>query len=79
MPRKPLNPNETKQERFKRIAEPRANEMLRRLRVLGNCANNQIYSYTPQQIEKIFTAISEEVEKTKSLFTRGTPPPKVEL
>jgi len=78
MPRKPYDPNETAEARFKRLAQPRANDILNRLRVLGNCSNKQAYRYTPEQVEKIFSAIEAEVQKTRALFT-GRKSPTVEL
>ena len=43
-----------KRERFKRLAVYRTNEILRRLKVLGNCANRSAYDYSEEDINKIF-------------------------
>lgn len=58
-----------KKERFKRLAGKRTNEVLKRLRILGNCADRSRYDYTGEDIEKIFRVINREVTKTKSLFS----------
>lgn len=60
--------NETSQERFKRIAEARANRVLEDLRLLGNCSNKRLYSYSEFDIKKIFNAIDGEIKKTKLMF-----------
>jgi uncharacterized FlaG/YvyC family protein len=60
--------NETKKERFKRLASLRTNEVLRRLKVLGNCANKQAYEYYEEDINKIFGEIDRKVKEIKSKF-----------
>ena len=60
-----------KEERFKRIASRRVQEILDKLRLLGNCANRGNYYYTDEQVRKIFSAIDEEWKKVKSEFNKG--------
>ena len=60
--------NETPEERFKRLASKRTNEVMKRLRILGNCANRQVYSYTKEDINKIFSAIERQIRETKARF-----------
>ncbi len=60
--------NETKRERFKRLASPRTNMVLRRLKVLGNCSNRQMYEYDEKDIGKIFGEIEKKLRETKSRF-----------
>jgi len=60
--------NETKQERFKRLAALRTNEVLKRLKVLGNCANRSAYEYTEEDIKKIFSTIENKTREIKSKF-----------
>jgi len=57
-----------KRERFKRLATYRTNEALKRLKVLGNCANRSAYEYNKEEIEKIFQVISLKLKETKSKF-----------
>ena len=57
-----------KRERFKRLASYRTNEILKRLRVLGNCANRGVYNYNREDIDKIFNVINQKVKETKSKF-----------
>lgn len=60
--------NETPRDRFKRLAELRTNEILERLRILGNCSNRQMYGYTRADIEKIFSTIDKKIKETKARF-----------
>jgi len=60
--------NETPQERFKRVAEARTNAALDKLRILGNLSNRQMYSYSEEDINKIFSAINEKMRETRSKF-----------
>lgn len=57
-----------KKERFKRLAVYRTNEVLKRLKILGNCANRSAYSYTEEEINKIFLAIERKVKEIKAKF-----------
>jgi len=63
-----LEEKDIKRERFIRLAEKRTNEVLKRLKILGNCSNRQTYSYTKEDIEKIFSAIEKRVKEIKAKF-----------
>jgi len=66
---KPKRPeNETNEERFKRIAEARTQAVIEKLRLLGNCANERLYSYDTNDIERIFSAINGQVKNVRSKF-----------
>ena len=57
-----------KQERFVRIAENRTNRILEQIRLLGNCSNKHNYSYTDEDIKKIFSVIENELKEAKIKF-----------
>jgi hypothetical protein len=57
-----------KAEVFKRLAGKRTNDVLDRLRILGNCSNRRAYSYTDEEIERIFKAIDEQAKIVKAKF-----------
>jgi hypothetical protein len=59
---------EERRERFKRLGTYRTNQVLKSLRVLGNCANTMAYEYTDKEIDKIFKALQDEMIHTKCLF-----------
>lgn len=59
---------ETPEDRFKRLATARTNEVLRRLKILGNCSNRQAYNYTEKDVDKIFSAIERKVKEVRARF-----------
>jgi len=59
---------ESKEDRFKRLAAYRTNEVLKRLKVLGNCSNRNIYSYTEEDIRRIFSEIDHKIKEVKLKF-----------
>ena len=64
-----MNSNtELKNERFKRLATARTNEVIKRLRILGNCSNRYVYEYTDDDIKKIFSAIDSTLSEVKKKF-----------
>ena len=63
-----INDNETPEERFKRIATLRTNAVLDRLRILGNLSNRQMYSYSEEDITKIFSAINKQLKEVRAKF-----------
>lgn len=58
-----------RRDNFKRLAVTRTNEVLKRLRVLGNCSNRSHYDYTEEEVNKIFLEIEKKVRETRSKFT----------
>ena len=59
---------ETNRDRFKRLATKRTNEILRRIRILGNCANKSHYEYDERDISRIFSEIEKGLKEAKSRF-----------
>ena len=59
-----------KAERFKRLASHRTNEVLEKLRILGNCADRRSYAYSEEEIDKIFRAIDEQAKIVKAKFKK---------
>jgi len=68
---KPAERQETRAERFKRIAEKRTNEIIKKLSLLGNCSNRSSYEYSEQEVSKIFTAIEKELRQARAKFSFG--------
>lgn len=61
---------ETKRDKFVRLAEARTIKIIDMLQLLSNCSNSNTYEYTQQDIEKIFTAIEHEVREAKKKFNK---------
>jgi hypothetical protein len=62
---------ETRSQRFKRIATKRTNDIIRKIRILGNCSNRSAYDYTEQEVNKIFATIGKELKSANARFTFG--------
>jgi hypothetical protein len=59
---------ETKEGRFKRIAEKRVQRVLDSIRSLSNCSNKRMYAWNNEQLKKIWTAIDKELKLCKESF-----------
>jgi hypothetical protein len=70
---------ETRRQRFKRIAGARTNKILDMLKLLGNCSNTGNYEYSDNDVKKIFNAIESEVKASKAKFIKSTKKNKFEL
>ena len=70
---------ETRRQRFKRIAGARTNKILDMLKLLGNCSNTGNYEYSGNDVKKIFSAIETEVKASKAKFIKSTKKNKFEL
>lgn len=66
-----MKTEETRHERFKRVASKRTNEILEKIRILGNCSNKSSYEYTEEEINKIFSEIDKQLKLTKAKFVAG--------
>ncbi len=71
-----MKSNETKRERFVRLAEARTNKILNMLQLLANCANRSTYDYTQEDVDKIFSAIQTQLNETKKAFINSSPTEK---
>jgi len=62
---------ETKHERFKRIAGKRTNDVLDKIRLLGNCSNRNTYEYSKDEVNKIFNEIEKNIKIAKLKYLPG--------
>lgn len=62
---------ENKKENFKRISENRVNKILTLLVQLTNLSNSLFYEYSDEEIEKMFSLIFKEAEKSKELLLKA--------
>lgn len=74
-------PDESKREKFVRLAEARTNKIIDTLQLLGNCSNTAVYEYTQEDVDKIFQAIELEMREAKKKFSKsdGEKPSKFTL
>jgi hypothetical protein len=59
---------ENKQQRFKRVAERRVQNILKSIRSLSQCANAKIYEWDDGQLKKIWRAIDLELKACRESF-----------
>ena len=57
-----------KRKRFERLGVYRTNEVLKRLKVLGNCSNRSAYDYNEEEINRIFSEIERRLREVKAKF-----------
>jgi len=60
---------ESRSEKFKRVATKRTNELLDKIRILGNCSNKSTYEYTDEDVIKIFKSLEKQLETMKAKFS----------
>ena len=63
-----IKTEETKRERFVRLAEARTNKIIDMLRLLGNCSSKSNYDYSDEDVKKISNAIEREFKNMKNRF-----------
>ncbi|MDP8260253.1 MAG: hypothetical protein P9L96_04545 [Candidatus Gygaella obscura] len=61
--------NESKEAKFKRLADKRVNAALQKIGLLGNLANPS-YSYSSEQVEKIIVALTASVAEVEEKFQK---------
>ncbi|KFI52531.1 hypothetical protein BCAL_1864 [Bifidobacterium callitrichos DSM 23973] len=64
---------ETKNERFRRLAESRGNRLIREIQILSNLSNRKNYAYTPEQVRQLFDPIEDELSKARAMFDEDMP------
>ena len=62
--------NETKQEKFVRLAEKRTLDIIKRVRLLSNLSSTKNYEYSSKQVNKILSSIDSEVLELKRSFKK---------
>lgn len=65
-----LKEQETKRDKFVRLAEARTNKIIDMIQLLGNCSNANAYDYTQKDVDKIFKAIQSELDEAKKKFNK---------
>lgn len=60
---------ESKADRFKRLAEPRLGNAVKKIEIIGNLAGSN-YDYTPEQVERIFTTLKAALGEVEQKFQK---------
>lgn len=61
---------ETKNERFKRVAGKRVKRIIDELRTLSNCSNLNNYEYSEEEVNKMIKALRDELKLVEILFKK---------
>ena len=61
---------ETKREKFVRIAEARTNKIINMIQLLGNCSNRNMYEYSQKDVNKIFNSIQQELDDARTRYNQ---------
>lgn len=61
---------ETKRDKFVRIAEARTNKIINMIQLLGNCSNQSLYEYSQKDVNKIFNTIQTELDEAKKRYSK---------
>ncbi len=61
---------ETPEEKFLRLSQSRVNNVIDNIRLLGKLSNTATYTYTDEQVEKMFSYIESVLQDTKDSFKR---------
>lgn len=64
---------ETKEDRFKRVAQKRVQNVLDSLRRLSQCSNKRMYEWNDEQLTKIWSVIDKELKTCKEDFANADP------
>ena len=59
---------ESKEKKFNRLAEKRVNELLDKLRLIGNLSDRRNYAYTAEQARQIIQVIEDHTKILKAKF-----------
>ena len=63
-----MSENESKSDKFKRIATKRVQNALKAIELIGKLSSSA-YSYTEEDIEKIFSSLQVSLDNTKAKFS----------
>lgn len=61
--------NETKTERFRRLANARFRKTVHQLQLLANLSNRSSYEYTPEQVTTLVTTLRAKIDELERAFS----------
>ncbi|MBP5444818.1 MAG: hypothetical protein J6Y28_01475 [Acholeplasmatales bacterium] len=63
---------ETKREKFVRLAESRMNNALKQIELLSNLSNTRAYEYSKEDVDKIIKALKNAVSDLEKTYAAST-------
>ncbi|HTL69981.1 MAG TPA: hypothetical protein VL404_01700 [Candidatus Eisenbacteria bacterium] len=64
------SPQESKADKFKRLAESRVNNAIAKISLIGNLASSD-YEFTKDQVDKILAGLRQSVDEVEKKFQKG--------
>lgn len=62
---------ESKNERFRRLADSRGERLRREIRLIGNLSNTKNYEYDQDDVNALFGPIDQAMEEVREKFERN--------
>ena len=70
---------ESKEDKFKRLANARVNNAIKQLELIGNLSNSASYDYTNNEVRKIMGTLNQKVKEINFKFQEGLKKEKFKL
>ena len=66
-----INIMESKEDKFKRLANARVNNAIKQLDLIGNLSNSASYDYTDDEVRKIMGTLNQKVKEISFKFQKS--------
>lgn len=70
---------ESKEDKFKRLANARVNNAIKQLELIGNLSNSSSYDYTDDEVRKIMNTLNQKVKEISFKFQESLKKEKFKL
>jgi len=74
-----INIMESKEDKFKRLANARVNNTIKQLELIGNLSNSSSYGYTDDEVRKIMSTLNQKVKEISFKFQESLKKEKFKL
>ena len=66
-----MNMKIERNKKFKNLAEKRVTRAIKDIKLIGNLSNKGNYSYTQEEVKKIYDALRKALDRMKARFDAG--------
>ena len=74
-----INIMESKEEKFKRLANARVNNAIKQLDLIGNLSNSSSYNYSDDEVRRIMSTLNQKVKEISFKFQESLKKEKFKL
>ena len=74
-----INIMESKEDKFKRLANARVNNAIKQLDLIGNLSNSASYDYSDDEVKKIISTLNQKVKEVSFKFQESLKKEKFKL